>query len=278
MAGVGGQPLTADDLVADLRRLGVRAGDSVMVHASLRAVGPTERGAATVVEALDSAVGPDGTVLMLLGARDDSGWVNERPEAEREQLLVGTAPFDPLLTPASPEVGTLAEVFRQTRGTVVSNHPEGRFAARGRLAGAFLEDVPWHDYYGPGSPLERLVRAGGKVIRLGADLDTVTALHYAEYLAPVEGKRRVRRHRLVAGPNGPEVRHVDCLDDEDGIADNPGEDYFAVILRAFLATGRASQGLVGDARSELFAAADIVEVGVAWMAEHLQAPASSGGA
>ena len=242
-----------------------------MVHASLRAIGPVERGAAGVIDALEAAVGAEGTLLMLLGARDDWAWVNERPEPERERLLRDAVPFDFLTTPADPDVGVLAEVFRQLPGTVVSDHPEGRFAARGAAAADLVEDVPWHDYYGPASPLERLVHTGGKVLRLGANLDTLTVLHYAEYLAPVRGKRRVRRHRLVTGPEGPEVRVIECLDDEHGIVDHPGEDYFAVILREYLAAGRASRGLVGRAGSELIDAADVVDFGVAWMTEHLAA-------
>ena len=68
--------------------------------------------------------------------------------------------------------------------------------------------------------------------------------------------------------SGPEIRVVDCLDDSDGIVDYPGEDYFAVILREYLATGRASIGFVGRATSELIEAADVVEFAVAWMNEH----------
>ena len=173
------------------------------------------------------------------------------------------------MTPADPDIGVFAEVFRTRPRTKVSDHPEGRFAASGALADRLLDDVPWDDYYGPGSPLERFVQAGGRVLRLGADLDTVTLLHYAEYLAPVPSKRRVRRHRLVKGREGPEVRVVECLDDSDGIVDYPGEDYFAVILREYLATGRASTGFVGRATSELIEAADVVEFAVSWMAEHL---------
>ena len=107
------------------------------------------------------------------------------------------------------------------------------------------------------------------MLRLGADLDTVTLLHYAEYLVPLPSKRRVRRHRLVLGRGGPEVRVGECLDDSDGIVDVPGEDYFAVILREYLATGRASTGTVGRANSELIEAADIVEFAVSWMADNL---------
>ena len=83
--------------------------------------------------------------------------------------------------------------------------------------------------------MHRFVDAGGRVLRLGADLDTLTVLHYAEYLAPLPTKRRVRRHRLVKGRDHPELRVVECLDDSDGIVDYPEEDYFAVILREYLA-------------------------------------------
>lgn len=264
------EPWSTDRLVTDLSSLGVAEGDVVMVHASLRAIGPVVGGAEGVIDALDGTVGPTGTILMTLGARNDWDWVNDRPEADRAALLADAEPFDPLATPSDPDVGVLAEVFRQQPGTVVSHNPEGRFGARGRLAGLLLADAPWHDYYGPSSPLERLVDAGGKVVRLGADLDTVTVLHHAEYLVPLEGKRRVRRHCLVrADDGGPEVRAVECLDDSDGIVDHPGEDYFAQILRAYLTTGRARVGRVGHAPSEVIDAADIVAFGVEWMAEHL---------
>jgi len=260
---------TVADIAADLRSLGLAPGDLVMVHASLRAIGPVEGGADGLIDAILSVIGDEGTMLMVLGARDDHAWVNERPEAERAELLADAQPFDALVTPSSPNVGTLAEVFRQRPETVVSNHPEGRFAAAGALARALLDEVPWDDYFGPGSPLERLVADGGQVLRLGADLDTVTVLHHAEYRCSVRSKRRVRRHRPVATPDGTEVRTVDCLDDEKGIADYPGEDYFADLLREYLALGRARVGSVGSARSELLDAADIVAFGVDWLDEHL---------
>lgn len=247
------RPLSCDELTASLRSLGVAAGEAVMVHASLRAVGPVEDGAAGVVRALDAAVGPSGTVLMTLGASVDG------------------KPFDCQRTPADPEIGVLAEVFRQTPGTVVSDHPEGRFGARGRLATALLSEVPWHDYYGPGSPLERLVAADGRVLRLGADRDTVTLIHYAEYLADVPNKRRVRRQPLVRGADGPQIRTVHCLDDSDGIVDYPGEDYFAQILDAFLAATNSPRGLVGQAHSELLDAGSLVTFAARWMTERFRA-------
>jgi aminoglycoside N3'-acetyltransferase len=206
---------------------------------------------------------------MTMGARDEWGWVNERPESDRPELLRGAEPFDRFTTPADPDVGVLAEIFRTRPTTTVSDHPEGRFGASGTLAAQLVENVPWDDYYGADSPLERFVHAGGRILRLGADLDTVTALHYAEYLASIPDKRRVRRHRMVAGSAGPDLRIVECLDDSNGIVDHRGEDYFAVIVRQYLETGRAATGVVGGATSELINGTDLVEFGVAWMGEHL---------
>jgi aminoglycoside N3'-acetyltransferase len=258
-----------EELIEDLRRLGVRHGDLLMVHASLRAIGPVDGGADGVIDALEAAVGTRGSLLMTMGARDDWAWVNERPEADRAALLAEAEPFDSRSTPAEEDIGVLAEVFRQRPGTVVSDHPEGRFGARGRLAEQLLVDVPWDDYYGPGSPLERFVHHGGRILRLGADLGTVTLYHHAEYLVPLPAKRAVTRHRMVSTPTGTELRVVRCLDDSEGIVEWPGRDYFELILEAYLATGRARTGLVGGARSELLESADALEHAVAWMAEHL---------
>lgn len=239
-------------LMDELRQLGVNSGDLVMVHASLRAIGPVEGGVSGVLDSLDAAVGPEGTLMMTLGARAD-------PE-----------PFDPSRTPAQEDVGYLAEAFRQRAGTRVSDHPEGRFGARGRQAEALLAHCPWNDYYGPGSPLEYAARHGVRVLRLGADLNTVTLLHLAEYLVELPGKRRVQRHVRVLGPQGPEARTVECLDDEFGIVDFPGGDYFEALLRDYLAQGSARTGRVGDAVSELLDGADLLAFAVPWMARHLK--------
>lgn len=265
------------ELVADLQRLGLSSGDVVMLHVSLRAVGPVEQGAVGVVHAVEEAIGASGTLLMNLGARDDYDWVNHLPEPERAQLLMEAVPFDKSLTPADPDVGVLAEVFRQLRGTVVNDHPDARFGARGPLAGELLEEpLPWDDYYGVGSVLERFVRAHGKVLRLGADLDTVTLLHLAENIVDLPAKRRVVRHHKVLSSDGTvRVCTVCCLDDTDGIIDWPGEDYFKSVLQDYLHTRRARIGRVGKAPSELIDSVDFLDYSVSWMRTHFARHATS---
>lgn len=263
---------TVAELTADLHDLGVEPGMVVMAHASLRRIGPVPGGAAGVVEAIDQALGPDGTWMMVLGSVNDHEWVNERPEAEREALLADAVPFDHLTTAVLPEVGVLAEVFRTTPGTVVDDNPEGRFGARGRLAHHLLDGLTWDDYYGPGSALDRFVTAGGRVLRIGANPDTTTVLHHAEYLCDVPDKLRVRRHRLVPGPDVPRVVVVECLNDENGIVPDdqqPEEDYFAIILREYLAASEHRSGRVGQADAVLLDAAELVRFGAAWMTANL---------
>jgi aminoglycoside N3'-acetyltransferase len=218
-----------------------------------------------LLDALEAAVGEDGTLLMILGAEIAQDWVNRLPEPERLSRFADAPPFDPATAPVFHEVGYFAEVFRRRPGTLVTDNPSGRFGARGRFAQDLLAGAPWHDYYGPGSPLDRFCRFGGRILRMGANLDTTTVLHFAEYRAEVPAKRRARRHYRCEGPHGPETRVVECLDDEHGIVDWPGEDYFATILRAYLASGRAREGRVGLAKGELIEAADLVDFGTQWM-------------
>jgi aminoglycoside N3'-acetyltransferase len=206
--------------------------------------------------------------LRRLGVRAGEDWANRLPESERWPILADAPPFDPATAPVFHEVCYFGEVFRKRSGTLVSDNPSGRFGARGRLARELVADAPWHDYYGPGSPLDRFCREGGRVLRMGANLDTTTVLHFAEYRAEVPGKRRVRRHYRCMGANGPEIRLVECLDDEHGIVAWPGEDYFATILREYLATGRAKHGRVGLAKSELIEAGSLVDFGTDWMTAH----------
>ena len=258
--------ITTEWLKRDLAAVGVAPGDTLMLHISLRAIGPIENGADGLLEAISTAVGTNGTLLMVLGADIAHDWVNKRPEAERAALLADAPVFDPLQTPALPELGFFAEVFRKAPGTRVSDNPSGRFGARGHLAEMLLRDAPWHHYYGPGSPLDRLCETGGKILRIGANPDTTTVLHYAEYLAAVPDKRQVRRHYRCQGPDGPVVRVVECLDDENGIVVE-GEDYFSRILKDYLSLDRARQGQVGSASAELIDAEDIAFFGARWITE-----------
>ena len=50
-------PASRAAIATDLRRLGLAAGSVVMVHASLRTVGPVAGGADGVIDAIESVLG-----------------------------------------------------------------------------------------------------------------------------------------------------------------------------------------------------------------------------
>jgi aminoglycoside N3'-acetyltransferase len=234
----------AEQLVA----LGVGAHGVVMIHASLRRIGPIDGGADVLIDALRDAVGPAGTLVMLLCADDD-------------EL------FDARATPSDPDVGILAEVFRQRAGVVVNDHPAARMAALGPEGERLLADPPLHHYYGRGSPLERVLHSRGAVLRLGANIDTVTLTHHAEYLANIPNKRHARR-RYVRAESG--VQWIESLEDSYGIAEWPHGDYFGQIARDFIDAGHATRGPVGRCTAELFDGPRFVAFAVSWMETHLQ--------
>jgi aminoglycoside N3'-acetyltransferase len=244
------QKVAPAELTAQLKKLGLRRGDVVMTHASMRKVGKVEDGATGLIHALVDAVGSAGTILMALGADGDEA-------------------FDPKVTPVDIEdMGILAEVFRTYPGVCVSDHPADRFGALGPLARDILEPTPLHDYHGPGSPLERFVTFGGRVLRLGANPDTITLTHYAEYLAEIPNKIRVRR-RYVRADSG-EV-WIESLDDNDGIVRWPHGDYFPQIYLDYRSSGAVCVSPVGRCEGELFDARHFVAFAVDWMNRSLAA-------
>lgn len=245
---MGDEPISIGLLVEQLRALGLQPGDVVMTHASMRRIGPVENGAVGLIAAELAAIGPGGALLMLLGAD------------AKEPFNAATTPVD------VADIGVLAEVFRTFPGVRVSDHPADRFGAIGRRAAELLEPTPLHDYHGPGSPLERFTRLGGRVLRLGANPDTVTLTHYAEYLADVPEKIRVRR-RYERADTG-EV-FIESLDDNNGVAAWPHGDYFTQIFVDYKAAGRLATGVVGRCCGELFDAQDFVSFAVQWMNSEL---------
>ncbi|BBV16374.1 hypothetical protein IOMTU157_1623 [Citrobacter portucalensis] len=74
--------------------------------------------------------------------------------------------------------------------------------AVGPLAETLTEPHELGHALGEGSPVERFVRLGGKALLLGAPLNSVTALHYAEAVADIPNKRWVTYEMPMLGRNG----------------------------------------------------------------------------
>ncbi|MCB9779710.1 MAG: AAC(3) family N-acetyltransferase [Alphaproteobacteria bacterium] len=219
-----------------------------MPHFGMRAIGPVDGGGDGLLAALRAAVDPGGTVLVLLCSVDH-------------------IPFDRVESPVDVvEMGWFPELVRRTPGVSLTDHPAARFAAMGARADWLLHPQPVHHYYGPGSPLERFIQAGGKVLRAGAAPDTTTLTHHAEYAATLPHKRAVRRHYMRAD-TGPVA--IDSLDDSGGIVDWAHGDYFPRIRQDFVDAGHARRGPLGATSAECFDAPAFHAWAVAWIERHL---------
>jgi aminoglycoside 3-N-acetyltransferase len=257
--------VTRSRLVKDFTGLGVRPGGVVMLHASVKAVGWVVGGPDVILHALREALGPGGTLMMYVGWADGTYEMGSWPEARRRAYLEECPPFDPETSRANRRWSVLTEYLRTTPGARRSDNPEKSMAAIGAKSGWITADHPLDHGFGPGSPLEKLCRAGGQVLLLGTSFDSVTLLHHAECLAEVPEKRVVRYRMPVLVDGLRRWLEVEEFDTGEGIRDWAGGDYFDAIVRDYLASGRGRTGLVGSARSYLFQAQELSAFGVAWM-------------
>jgi aminoglycoside 3-N-acetyltransferase len=246
-------------LTADLAALGVAPGDVVMVHASLRAVGPVIGGAAAVVHALLDAIGEHGTLAAYVDV--ELFWDEERDDPALMPV------FDPRTTPAARDHGVLHEVIRTWPGAVRSAHPDAGVVAIGPRAAWLTAPHPFRYGYGEGTPFARFVEARGKVLMLGAPLDTITLLHHAEHLARIPEKRVWRYRRRLLGERGPEWGEFEEFDTGDPVSprlDREGA-YFERIGFEAVGCGIGRRGHVGRAESFLFDGPALVAFGVEWL-------------
>jgi aminoglycoside 3-N-acetyltransferase len=248
------------ELARDFRRLGVRAGDTVMLHASIRAVGDVTGGPDQIHLALKDALTAEGTLIMYASCPryfDEVGRGNLSP-AEEVEVLEKLPIFDPYTARAQRENGALVELFRTYPGTRVNAHV-ARFAVWGRHAGWLIADQPWNYAFGRGSLLERFVTLDGRILLLGCDHDNVTFLHYAEHIVDVPGKR-VARFKVPVSEGGVRVwRDMEEFDTADGGHPCWREGCFARIVDGYLAAARNAGCLVGDAPSYLLPARDLLD-------------------
>lgn len=247
-------PTTRSVLATDLAQLGVMPGSFLMVHASLRAVGPVVGGANTVIQALLDALGPEGTL---------AAYVDFEPFYEDGNPEIPV--FDKRIAHAARDHGILHEAMRTWPCALRSDHPDAGVLAIGPLARWITAEHPFQYGYGPGTPFEKLLLAGTKILMLGAPLDTITLLHYAECLAAVPHKRIVRYRRHMPGPSGPVWIDFEEFDTGHPVNSALADNTFELIARDYLDAGRGIAGRVGQAESYLFDGPDLVGFAIAWL-------------
>ena len=160
---------TPDELSRELRQLGLDRGDMVLVHSSFDAFAGFTGKPTDVIGALQSAIGPEGALLMPT-----------LPFTGTAVEYVRQAPvFDVVRTPS--RMGLISELFRRSPGVVRSVHPTHPVAVWGRGSEAIIRG---HHQAGTpcgiGTPFSALLDRNGKILLLGADIASLTFYHAIE--------------------------------------------------------------------------------------------------
>jgi aminoglycoside 3-N-acetyltransferase len=265
--------VTSQRLVRDLRGLGVRRGDTLLVHASLRRIGWVDGGAPTVISALRQAVGETGNVVAPTGTEDNSltsrayraRTATMTPEEERKYRQEMRA-FDRDLTPSG--MGAVGESLRTTGGAVRSAHPQSSFAAIGPDAAYLMADHKLDCHLGENSPLAKLYETGARVLMIGVGYRACSAFHLAEYRYVESPPSRMYSCAVMVNGQSDWIDYRDVvLDDRD----------FGQIGKTLDRQDSVTIGYVGNAKSRLIPLVQAVEHAKDWMALHRTQPRSPAG-
>jgi aminoglycoside N3'-acetyltransferase len=227
-----GRAISKAELINQLRTLGVEPGGVLLVHSAFRAVRPVEGGPLGLIEALQAALGPRGTLVMPAMTDDDDHV------------------FDPATAPARG-MGIVADSFWRSPGVRRSNH-FAAFAAAGPRAAEITADHPSPPAqpHGPESPVDRVRALDGQILLLGIGHVANTTIHLAECLAGVP--YRLRHHYTAVRDGRPQRIDYDEIDHCC--------QRFALADDWLRARGLQRQGPVGHGVARLVRARDLVSV------------------
>jgi aminoglycoside 3-N-acetyltransferase len=254
------EPVTTERIVGNLVDLGVEAGDTLLVHASLSSLGWVCGGPPAVVDALQRVLTEEGTLVMPThtpGHSDPANWEHPPvPESWYEPIRESMPPYRPDVTP-SWGVGAVAECFRSCPGVERSDHPMLSFAAWGAGARAVTAEHPLTPRLGAGSPLEGVYDRDGSVLFFGTDHGTNTSLHLSEYRADLGLEPESYATSMLVDGEREWVAFEDRpIDDED----------FPECGAAFEREhpDAVATGTVGVADAKLLEQRPLVDFGVTW--------------
>jgi len=252
------EPVTVSSLVADLRELGVEAGDTLLVHSSTSALGWVSGGPPAVIDALQEVLTDAGTLVMPTHTSqytDPADWqAPPVPDDWVDQIRESRPPYRPDVTPTRG-MGAIPECFRTYPGTVRSRHPQFSFAAWGGAADAVVTEHGLDDPLGENSPLARVYDRDGDVLLLGVGHDSNTSLHLAEHRADFQKERTVSTAPILEDGHRVDVE-ISALETSTGDFDALGT--------AFEREVGLVSGAVGAATARLASQRALVDFAVEW--------------
>lgn len=171
--------VTLSECVTRFSEAGIAAGDTVLVHGSLKAVGWISGGANTIVDALLQVIGPQGTLILPAQYTEnlDPGLLEPPVDPTMATILRQTQP--PFRGKAThlPTMGSLTAAVQLDDRSKISDHPTCAVLALGKHAKWITADHALSPAFGPGSPYTKAAELNAKVVLIGVDYSVLSALH-----------------------------------------------------------------------------------------------------
>ncbi len=195
---------TQQQLVDDLKDIGLPSGSAALVHASLEAIGPIEGGPETLAAAFREVLGAEGTLLVPTFSFDrrlsHRRGLPTDPEQSATREEERPWPFWQLDGSSPPSFqGSFGEAILQQPDVRHTEHPAFSFAALGAEAEALTSHAPFHYPLGSDSPLTQLHQRNGWILMIGVGHSGNTSLHLAEIWANVPYVHRTALLKTATG-------------------------------------------------------------------------------
>ncbi len=160
--------LTFEQLVEGFLELGAEEGDTLLVHSSYKSLGEVDGGPQTVIHALETALGTEGTLIMPTFNFDFNKGI----------------PWDVRKTRS--KMGALTEVVRADPRAKRVFHPFYSFAILGKHA-EMLGSLRYKSSYERNSIFGKLRDLDGKIMVIGLSYnDSMTFFHHIEQMEGVD--------------------------------------------------------------------------------------------
>ena len=177
-------PITKEVLIHKFSQLGIKSGDTLLVHASLSSLGYVVGGAEALFLALTEIIGEQGTIVVpsqTVEISDPASWQYPPVPEEWHDVIRDAMPAYSKELSYSKAMGAFSQLIGILPDSIRSNHPMYSFTAIGKKASEIIGQDSFDFPFGDESPLRRMYSIGAKILMIGTDFETNTSLHLAEH-------------------------------------------------------------------------------------------------
>ena len=234
---------TKETLKQQLAAMGLTGQETILIHSSMKAIGETDGGAETVLDAWMEFF-QDGLLLL--------------PTHTWKTVNAEHPVFDVQKEPAC--VGILPNLFLKRQGVIRSLHPTHSMAGFGRNAASYLAGEEQRNTpCTPGGCYDRLKDIGGKILLIGVGHERNTYIHSVEEVLNVPNRLSAAPTAMQIVQQGKEPLTVYMRKHYNPQQPHISED-FVKLNRAFEECGAAAHTVFGSADCILCDAKRIFEV------------------